>query len=372
MKVFNCILLIFVSNCQGDFGTLWKNFKEVARLGELVAQMDILLRDGNKDMVELKDYLKRNETRQIATCLRNSIEYIGFYTFLVDNGMPLENIFKWINEQLEWGEYIPPTLPEDQDFIISKEIEVSDNYQPVRTAGKLKDLKQLWDELVAIIPTDELLSWYLEMLVVNPDMQKLMAQVRRQNTIAIRDQLHQCEAYLDYRCHFINAGIDLTNIEKQACDLFGWEGKCGIYEEDTKNCKATTTSTTTTTTTTPTTTTSETITTTTSTTTTTTSTTTTTTSTTTKTSSTTRTSTTTTTTTTTPSVTTSNTTTIPTKTSTSTTPASSTTSTGSTTITTTEITSTTTETTASTETTTTTKTVETVTPITTSSTLIST
>jgi len=349
MKVFNCILLIFVSNCQGDFGTLWKNFKEVARLGELVAQMDILLRDGNKDMVELKDYLKRNETRQIATCLRNSIEYIGFYTFLVDNGMPLENIFRWINEQLEWGEYIPPTLPEDQDFIISKEIKVSDNYQPVRTAGKLKDLKQLWDELVAIIPTDELLSWYLEMLVVNPDMQKLMAQVRRQNTIAIRDQLHQCEAYLDYRCHFINAGIDLTNIEKQACDLFGWEGKCGIYEEDTKNCKATTTSSTTTTT--PTTTTSTT-TTTTSTTTTTTSTTTTTTSTTTATTSTTTktstTSTSTTTNTTTPTITTSNTTTIPTNTTTSTTPAS---------------------TTTTIETTTTTKTV---TPITTSSTLIST
>jgi len=250
MKVVACVLLICVSNCQADFGTLWKNFKEVARLGELVNQMEVLLKDGDKDMEELTEYLKRNETRQIATCLRNSAEYMQFYTFLVDNGMPLEDIFKWINGKLGWGEYVPPTLPENQDFSISDKIEVSDNQEPVWSGGKLKDLKQLWDDLVAIIPTDELLSWYLEMLVVNPDMQKLMAEVRKQETITIRDQLHQCDAYLDYRCHFINAGIDLTNIEKQACDLFGWEGKCGIYEEDTKDCTTTTTSTTTTTTTT--------------------------------------------------------------------------------------------------------------------------
>ena len=125
--------------------------------------------------------------------------FIKFYTFLVDNGMPLESIFQWINGQLEWGPYVPPTLPENQDIHIADKIDVSNDYEPVKSAGKLKDLKQLWDELVAIIPTDELLSWYLEMLVVNPDMQKLMAEVRKQETITIRDQLHQCEAYLDYR-----------------------------------------------------------------------------------------------------------------------------------------------------------------------------
>jgi len=113
--------------------------------------------------------------------------------------MPLEDIFQWINNQFGWGTYIPPTLPQNKNSAIIDKVNFTDDYQPVRSVGKLKDLKELWDELTSIIPTDELLTWYLEMLVVNPDMQKLMARVGIQDTITIRDQLHQCEAYLDYR-----------------------------------------------------------------------------------------------------------------------------------------------------------------------------
>ena len=113
--------------------------------------------------------------------------------------MPLEDIFQWINNQFGWGTYIPPTLPQNKNSAIIDKVHFNNDYQPVRSVGKLKDLKELWDELTAIIPTDELLTWYLEMLVVNPDMQKLMARVGMQETITIRDQLHQCEAYLDYR-----------------------------------------------------------------------------------------------------------------------------------------------------------------------------
>jgi len=62
MKVIKCILIIvFVSFCQGDFGTLWNNFKEVAHLGDVVEEMEQLIKHDNKDMLELKDYLKRNE-----------------------------------------------------------------------------------------------------------------------------------------------------------------------------------------------------------------------------------------------------------------------------------------------------------------------
>ena len=80
--------------------------------------------------------------------------------------MPLEDVFQWINNQFGWGTYIPPTLPQNKNSAIIDKVHFNNDYQPVRSVGKLKDLKELWDELTAIIPTDELLTWYLEMLVV--------------------------------------------------------------------------------------------------------------------------------------------------------------------------------------------------------------
>ena len=69
--------------------------------------------------------------------------------------MPLEDIFQWINNQFGWGTYIPPTLPQNKNSAIIDKVHFNNDYQPVRSVGKLKDLKELWDELTAIIPTDE-------------------------------------------------------------------------------------------------------------------------------------------------------------------------------------------------------------------------
>ena len=57
----------------------------------------------------------------------------------------------------------------------------------------------MWDSLVSLIPEQQLLAWYLEMVVVNDDMQALVDRIKQPDTEHIRDKLHQCEPYLNYR-----------------------------------------------------------------------------------------------------------------------------------------------------------------------------
>merc|ERR1711915_54131 len=215
--IFNFILISFISSSQANFGTLWDNFVEVAKLKDVVSRMETLIVEADPDMINLKFFLS-NETRPIAECLRNSTEYLEFYEFLEANGMDLVKIFGWINDQLGWGEYIPPVKDKGQQV---KELQVK----------HVDGLKGLWTDLVSIIPEQELLAWYLEMMAVNLDMQLLMDRIKKPETEKIRNILHMCDAYLNYRCHFLREGINLIDIETQACNNFEWSD-CSIYKND--------------------------------------------------------------------------------------------------------------------------------------------
>ena len=67
--------------------------------------------------------------------------------------MNLADIFQWVNDELEWGEYQPPT----------------DRNDP-------RTMKDLWNDLVGIIPYSDYLAWFLEQYAINPDMQTLIAR----------------------------------------------------------------------------------------------------------------------------------------------------------------------------------------------------
>ena len=109
--------------------------------------------------------------------------FIQLYSFLKDGGMPLDSIYTWINEQLSWGNYTPPVRVTEAGAKLRQET----------------GLKALWNDLTSLIPTAELLSWYVEMLAVNPDMQVMEERLEQKTTETIRDQLHTCEKYLLYR-----------------------------------------------------------------------------------------------------------------------------------------------------------------------------
>ena len=97
--------------------------------------------------------------------------------------MPLDSIYTWINEQLSWGNYTPPVGRTEFQANIRQET----------------GLKALWNDLTSLIPTEELLAWYLEMLAVNPDMRVMVERLEQKTTETIRDQLHTSEKYLLYR-----------------------------------------------------------------------------------------------------------------------------------------------------------------------------
>ena len=97
--------------------------------------------------------------------------------------MPLDSIYTWINEQLSWGNYTPPVRMTESEANIRQET----------------GLKALWNDLTSLIPTEQLLAWYLEMLAVNPDMRVMVERLEQKTTETIRDQLHTFEKYLLYR-----------------------------------------------------------------------------------------------------------------------------------------------------------------------------
>ena len=90
--------------------------------------------------------------------------------------MDLEGIFTWINSELGWGEYVPPG-----------------------TVSPHRSLKSLWDELIGLFPYNQFLVWFLEMWTINTDMQLLVERLMAPETEHIRDALHSCPAYLNYR-----------------------------------------------------------------------------------------------------------------------------------------------------------------------------
>ena len=92
--------------------------------------------------------------------------------------MDLAGIFTWINSELGWGDYVPPG---------------TGTFSPHRS------LKSLWDELIGLIPYNQFLAWFLEMWTINTDMQLLVERLMALETEHIRDALHSCPAYLNYR-----------------------------------------------------------------------------------------------------------------------------------------------------------------------------
>ena len=96
----------------------------------------------------------------------------------MSNGLDLQGIFSWINAELGWGEYSPPLS---------------------RTHRDPRSLKTLWDELVGLIPYSKVLAWFLEMWTINADMQMVVERMMSPATERIRDHLHTCPAYLNYR-----------------------------------------------------------------------------------------------------------------------------------------------------------------------------
>ena len=60
-------------------------------------------------------------------------------------------------------------------------------------------MKSLWDELVGLIPYSTVLAWFLEMWTINADMQMVVERMMSPATERIRDHLHTCPAYLNYR-----------------------------------------------------------------------------------------------------------------------------------------------------------------------------
>ena len=90
--------------------------------------------------------------------------------------MDLQGIFSWINNELGWGEYVPPLTVRHQ-----------------------RSLKTLWDELIGLIDYTKFLAWFLEMWTLNTDMQLLVERLMAAETEHIRDHLHTCPAYINYR-----------------------------------------------------------------------------------------------------------------------------------------------------------------------------
>ena len=60
-------------------------------------------------------------------------------------------------------------------------------------------MKTLWDELVDLIPYSTVLAWFLELWTINEDMQLVVERMMSPATERIRDHLHSCPAYLNYR-----------------------------------------------------------------------------------------------------------------------------------------------------------------------------
>merc|ERR1712080_421679 len=198
---------------SGNMGDLWLDCLEVTKLMDVFKRMKELEAEKDPRMLVVINYLKGNKSRAIAQWMWQDQGFIDLYKFLRNNGVDMDGIFSWLNEQLDYGEFHPPAA--------GAELKPS----------KHRSIKSLWDELVGIIPYADYLTWFLEQYAINPDMIKFVTKL--EHSESVKDHLNSCPQYQAYRCWLIGEQVDLVEIETRFCTFLGWAdcstAPCGPY-----------------------------------------------------------------------------------------------------------------------------------------------
>ena len=91
--------------------------------------------------------------------------FAQLYKWLRDNGMHMDELFQWYNDQFGWGPFNPPARSAE-----------------VGPGGLGRALADLLTEIMGMYPNDQVVAWFLEQIATNPDMSSFVSKMQEPST----------------------------------------------------------------------------------------------------------------------------------------------------------------------------------------------
>ncbi|XP_046402856.1 uncharacterized protein LOC124168644 isoform X4 [Ischnura elegans] len=197
---------------NGFFG--WGQKLHSARnLGDLFDQlMDLIPKDkileiildhvqNDPEVQEAIAYMKSDDFKTIITTVQSLPAFSEFVQYLYDSGLDIYTYVNDFNNMFGLPTIKPPT--------------VWMSYRP-------RSLMDMVNEILAVLPLDEIKQFYHDNLENNPDFINLINRIKSPEFKTIIDALHSLPEYQDMLEKLKSHGIPVEEIKKAIDNFFGW------------------------------------------------------------------------------------------------------------------------------------------------------
>eukprot|EP00094_Tigriopus_californicus_P002158 TCALIF_02081-PA protein Name:"Protein of unknown function" AED:0.07 eAED:0.07 QI:86/0.5/0.33/0.66/0/0.33/3/1839/136 len=130
------------------------------------------------------------------------------------------------SDMLRIGRYLNST---DLQAIIDHMWEQQEFEQMSRQDFVGRSLRSLYEEIKAIVPLHDILTWLIGHCIDDQDMIDLMDKLQERDTKKVMDHLYNSTEFQDLRCTLLEEGFKIREYEIGVCGFIGW-GDCNYFE----------------------------------------------------------------------------------------------------------------------------------------------
>ncbi|KAJ4440685.1 hypothetical protein ANN_08833 [Periplaneta americana] len=164
----------------------------------LAIAMDYLANDA--EVQELVAYLQSDDFHKIITTIEALPEFANFYNFLKEHGLDVVDYINEIHSIIGLPPFVPPSR---------------------RHARRGVGINGLIDDVIAILPVDELKALFQEKLETSPDFKALYDAIRSPEFQSIISTLNAMPEYQELLQNLRDKGVDVDHFIELIRSLFG-------------------------------------------------------------------------------------------------------------------------------------------------------
>ncbi|XP_069704566.1 uncharacterized protein [Periplaneta americana] len=175
----------------------------------LAIAMDYLANDA--EVQELVAYLQSDAFHKIITTIEALPEFANFYNFLKEHGLDVVDYINEIHSIIGLPPFVPPSR---------------------RHARKGVGINGLIDDVIAILPVDELKALFQEKLETSPDFKALYDAIRSPEFQSIISTLNAMPEYQELLQNLRDKGVDVDHFIELIRALFGLSRAARNFPDD--------------------------------------------------------------------------------------------------------------------------------------------
>ncbi|TRY63189.1 hypothetical protein TCAL_02081 [Tigriopus californicus] len=215
----------FQAHCV-ELDNLCEEFLQVSNWEDIVALLENKMAIGDSDMLRIGRYLNSTDLQAIIDHMWEQQEFEQFYKWILDNGLNPQPFYDWIDDLI----HIEINSTTNGASGIGEKIEdISLHLKMSRQDFVGRSLRSLYEEIKAIVPLHDILTWLIGHCIDDQDMIDLMDKLQERDTKKVMDHLYNSTEFQDLRCTLLEEGFKIREYEIGVCGFIGW-GDCNYFE----------------------------------------------------------------------------------------------------------------------------------------------